>query len=73
MWPFAVVFVLVFIIPIVYAIYISFFEKRMVGGTVFVGVDNYLRLFGMISSGRRAAGWRCSRSCRCRSCCSCRR
>ena len=46
MWPFAVVFVLVFIIPIVYAIYISFFEKRMVGGTVFVGVDNYIRLFG---------------------------
>ena len=46
MWPFAVVFVLVFIIPIVYAIYISFFEKRMVGGTVFVGIDNYLRLFG---------------------------
>ena len=46
MWPFAVVFVLVFIVPIVYAVYISFFEKRMVGGTVFVGVDNYLRLFG---------------------------
>ena len=26
MWPFAVVFVFVFIIPIVYAIYISFFK-----------------------------------------------
>ena len=46
MWPFALVFTFVFIVPIVYAIYISFFEKRMVGGTVFVGVDNYLRLFG---------------------------
>lgn len=45
MWPFAVVFVFVFIVPIVYAIYISFYEKRMVGGTVFVGVDNYIRLF----------------------------
>ena len=30
MWPFAVVFVFVFIIPIVYAIYISFFKKQMV-------------------------------------------
>ncbi|MBT1182235.1 sugar ABC transporter permease, partial [Bifidobacterium sp. CP2] len=29
MWPFAVVFVFVFIIPIVYAIYISFFKKQM--------------------------------------------
>ena len=28
MWPFAVVFVFVFIIPIVYAIYISFFKSR---------------------------------------------
>lgn len=45
MWPFAVVFVFVFIVPIVYAIYISFYEKRMVGGTVFVGIDNYIRLF----------------------------
>ncbi|NMM98848.1 ABC transporter permease, partial [Bifidobacterium sp. DSM 109959] len=32
MWPFAVVFVFVFIIPIVYAIYISFFKKQMIGG-----------------------------------------
>ncbi|WP_169714164.1 carbohydrate ABC transporter permease, partial [Bifidobacterium lemurum] len=45
MWPFAVVFVFVFIVPIVYAVYISFFQKRMVGGTRFVGVDNYVRLF----------------------------
>ncbi|MBW3081363.1 sugar ABC transporter permease, partial [Bifidobacterium sp. 79T10] len=30
MWPFAVVFVFVFIIPIVYAIYISFFKKQMI-------------------------------------------
>ncbi|MBM6700470.1 sugar ABC transporter permease, partial [Bifidobacterium pullorum subsp. saeculare] len=28
MWPFSVVFVFVFIIPIVYAIYISFFQKK---------------------------------------------
>ena len=46
MWPFAVVFVFVFIIPIVYAVYISFFQKKMIGGNVFVGVANYVRLFG---------------------------
>ena len=45
MWPFAVVFVFVFIIPIVYAIYISFFQKKMIGGNQFVGFDNYVRLF----------------------------
>ena len=39
-----VVFVFVFIIPIVYAIYISFFKKQMVGGTKFVGFENYARL-----------------------------
>ena len=44
MWPFAVVFVFVFIIPIVYAIYISFFKRQMIGGTRFVGVENYARL-----------------------------
>ncbi|MCT6836242.1 MAG: sugar ABC transporter permease [Bifidobacteriales bacterium] len=45
MGPFVLVFLFVFIIPILYAIYISFFESRMVGGTVFVGFDNYKRLF----------------------------
>ena len=45
MWPFALVFVFVFIIPIMYAIYISFFQKRMIGGTRFVGFANYIRLF----------------------------
>ena len=42
MWPFTVVFVFVFIIPIVYAVYISF-KKQMIGGTRFVGVENYAR------------------------------
>ena len=45
MWPFALVFVFVFVIPILYAIYISFFQKQMVGGTKFVGISNYIRLF----------------------------
>ena len=45
MWPFSVVFVFVFIVPIVYAVYISFFQKRMIGGNQFVGFANYVRLF----------------------------
>ena len=45
MWPFALVFVFVFVIPILYAIYISFFQKQMIGGTKFVGISNYIRLF----------------------------
>lgn len=45
MWPFATAFLLVFIIPILYAVYISFFKKQMIGGTKFVGIENYLRLF----------------------------
>lgn len=44
MWPFALVFTFVFIVPVVYAVYISFFQKRMVGGTQFVGFANYARL-----------------------------
>ena len=44
MWPFALVFVFVFVIPIMYAVYISFFQNRMIGGTRFVGFDNYVRL-----------------------------
>ena len=46
MWPFALVFVFVFIVPIVYAVYISFFKKQMIGGTKFVGFENYARLLG---------------------------
>ena len=46
MWPFALVFVFVFVIPILYAVYISFFQKQMIGGTKFVGFENYARLLG---------------------------
>ena len=42
---FAAVFAFVFIIPIAYAIYISFYQQRLIGGNVFVGIDNYARLF----------------------------
>ncbi|NJP96137.1 sugar ABC transporter permease [Nonomuraea sp. FMUSA5-5] len=42
--PFAALFALVFIVPILYAAYLSFFQDRLVGGTTFVGLDNYAKL-----------------------------
>lgn len=45
MGPFAVVFVLVFVIPIIYAIWLSLYQQRLVGGNSFVGLANYTRLF----------------------------
>lgn len=44
MGPFVVVFVFVFVVPVVYAVFLSFFQQRMVGGTVFAGLANYRRL-----------------------------
>ncbi|MDR0960686.1 MAG: sugar ABC transporter permease [Propionibacteriaceae bacterium] len=44
--PFCVLFLLVFIVPIFYAGYLSLFQQRMVGGDVFAGVANYQKLFG---------------------------
>lgn len=44
MGPFALVFVVVFVVPVLYAVWISLFQHRMVGGTVFVGLANYRRL-----------------------------
>ncbi|WP_347038565.1 sugar ABC transporter permease [Glutamicibacter halophytocola] len=43
--PFMAVFLLVFIAPIAYSIYLSLFHTQLVGGTSFVGFDNYLRAF----------------------------
>ncbi|MWV51366.1 ABC transporter permease subunit (plasmid) [Rathayibacter sp. VKM Ac-2803] len=40
--PFALVFVLVFIAPLVYALWLSLFQNRIIGGNSFVGVDNYI-------------------------------
>ncbi|MET9470757.1 sugar ABC transporter permease [Streptomyces sp. NPDC002922] len=39
--PFAVVFAFVFLAPIAYSIYLSLFRNRLIGGTSFVGLDNY--------------------------------
>jgi len=43
MGPFILVFALVFIAPIAYSIVISMFRDQLVGGTVFVGFDNYVQ------------------------------
>jgi multiple sugar transport system permease protein len=40
--PFLVVFAAMLVIPLGYSGYLSFFETRLIGGTVFVGFDNYL-------------------------------
>jgi len=42
--PFGGLFALVFVIPILYSGYLSLFQERMVGGTSFVGLANYLKL-----------------------------
>ena len=44
--PFLVLFLVFLILPLAYALGISLFENRLVGGTVFVGAENYLRAIG---------------------------
>ncbi|NED98203.1 sugar ABC transporter permease [Phytoactinopolyspora alkaliphila] len=46
MGPFMVVFALVFLAPIAYSIYLSLYRDQMVGGTSFVGLENYERAVG---------------------------
>ncbi|WP_020523741.1 carbohydrate ABC transporter permease [Catelliglobosispora koreensis] len=43
--PFMAVFAFVFLAPIAYAIYLSFFRTRLIGGTSFVGLENYKNVF----------------------------
>ncbi|MBV7673294.1 sugar ABC transporter permease [Streptomyces halstedii] len=43
--PFMAVFALVFLAPICYSLYLSFFRDQLVGGTSFVGLDNFQRAF----------------------------
>lgn len=42
--PFLVVFLLVFIAPVVYSVHLSLFREQLVGGNAFVGLDNYVAL-----------------------------
>jgi multiple sugar transport system permease protein len=43
--PFLVVFVTMLLVPLGYAAYLSLFRQQLIGGTVFVGLDNYVRAF----------------------------
>lgn len=42
--PFGILFIFVFIIPIIYSLYISLFQNKLIGGQAFVGLDNYKKL-----------------------------
>ena len=44
--PFAIVFALVFLAPIAYALFLSLFADRLVGGVQFVGLENFARILG---------------------------
>ena len=44
--PFMAVFALVFLAPIAYSIYLSVFRDQLIGGTAFVGLDNYHQALG---------------------------
>src|SRR5215203_744753 len=41
--PFFVIFVAMIVVPLVYAGYLSFFRKRLIGGTSFAGFENYAK------------------------------
>ncbi|WP_246075545.1 carbohydrate ABC transporter permease [Nonomuraea terrae] len=41
--PFMVVFVAMLVVPLLYAGYLSLFREQLIGGTTFVGLDNYVR------------------------------
>ena len=43
--PFALLFTLVYVIPVVYAAFLSLFQRKLVGGTRFTGFANYTKLF----------------------------
>lgn len=43
--PFLLLFLLFFLVPLGYALWTSFFVERLVGGTVFVGLQNYTQVF----------------------------
>ncbi len=44
--PFLIFFLALFLLPLLYAAYLSLFKEQIVGGTVFAGLDNYARAFG---------------------------
>jgi multiple sugar transport system permease protein len=43
--PYLILFALFFVVPLAYAFHLSLYVTRLVGGTVFVGADNYKQAF----------------------------
>lgn len=43
--PFMLVFLVALVAPIVYSIWLSLFQNRLIGGTQFVGFDNFAKAF----------------------------
>ncbi|MEU1046772.1 sugar ABC transporter permease [Streptomyces sp. NPDC005897] len=44
--PFVAVFALVFLAPLAYSVHLSLFRDQLIGGTTFVGLDNYGEALG---------------------------
>jgi multiple sugar transport system permease protein len=44
--PFLLMFAGLFILPLIYAAYLSLFTERLIGGKAFAGIDNYRRALG---------------------------
>ncbi|MEV5846158.1 sugar ABC transporter permease [Streptomyces sp. NPDC051985] len=44
--PFMLIFLGMMVVPLCYAAYLSLFREQLIGGTTFVGLDNYVRAFG---------------------------
>lgn len=43
--PFLVIFALVLLAPVIYSIYLSLFRDQLIGGSQFVGLDNFVKAF----------------------------
>ncbi|WP_277212592.1 carbohydrate ABC transporter permease [Isoptericola croceus] len=43
--PFMAVFALTFLAPVLYSLFLSVFQTKLIGGTQFVGLDNYVQAF----------------------------
>jgi len=43
--PFTIVFLLFTIVPLIYAVYLSFYQTKLIGGTTFAGWSNYIAIF----------------------------
>jgi multiple sugar transport system permease protein len=43
--PFGIIFIALLVLPIGYALYLSLFQKALIGGTKFVGLGNYAKAF----------------------------